>query len=399
MYQPSEEILKRYADVLVKFAANHGKGIKAGDTVCLQLFESAKPLLKYLIQSVVEAGGLPFIDYTPGGVYKTLFDLGSEEQYTYSPRNMMLWKIADMDHLIYIRSEQDKHEYDGVDSSKLMADHVAYKYVFEAREKKENQWKFSWCLALYGTESMANEAGMSLEEYWEQIIKACFLDVDDPIQKWQEVAAEVKSTQDKLNALPIEWLHIVGEDTDLKVQIGTDRKRLIGDGANIPSFEIFISPDRRGTEGRIRFSEPLYQYWILIKWIEFHFENGIITKATAQENEKALLDMLAAENANKIGEFSLTDRRISRITKFMGDTLFDENVWWPYGNTHIAVGNAYKDSYRGDIAQQSKEDWKNLGFNDSAVHTDIVSTTNRTVTATLTDGTEKVIYKDGEFVI
>lgn len=44
-----------------------------------------------------------------------------------------------MDHLIYIRSEQDKHEYDGVDSSKLMADHVAYKYVFEAREKKENQ--------------------------------------------------------------------------------------------------------------------------------------------------------------------------------------------------------------------------------------------------------------------
>lgn len=107
---------------------------------------------------------------------------------------------------------------------------------------------------------MASEAGMSLEEYWEQIIKACFLDVDDPIQKWQEVAAEVKSTQDKLNAIPIEWVHIIGQDVDLKVKIGTDRKWLIGDGANIPSFEIFISPDRRGTEGRIRFSEPLYQY-------------------------------------------------------------------------------------------------------------------------------------------
>jgi aminopeptidase len=58
-----------------------------------------------------------------------------------------------------------------------------------------------------------------------------------------------------------------------------------------------------------------------------------------------LLEMISAENANKIGEFSLTDKRLSRITRFMADTLYDENVGGEYGNTHIAVGNAYKDSY------------------------------------------------------
>jgi aminopeptidase len=70
----------------------------------------------------------------------------------------------------------------------------------------------------------------------------------------------------------------------------------------------------------------LYQYGAFIKGIELHFENGLITKALAAENEQMLLDMIAVENANKIGEFSLTDRRTSRITKFMAETLYDENV-------------------------------------------------------------------------
>jgi aminopeptidase len=83
----------------------------------------------------------------------------------------------------------------------------------------------------------------------------------------------------------------------------------------------------------------------------------------------------------------------------MAETLYDENVWWPYGNTHIAIGSAYKDALRTDPSLPTKEDRENRWFNDSAVHTDIVSTTNRTVTATLSDGSELVIYKDGEFVV
>ena len=81
----------------------------------------------------------------------------------------------------------------------------------------------------------------------------------------------------------------------------------------------------------------------------------------------------------------------------MAQTLFDENVGGPFGNTHIALGKSYHDAYAGDPGSVSQEEWQRLGFNDSTVHTDIVSTTDRVVTAALRGGGERVIYRDGEF--
>ncbi len=109
--------------------------------------------------------------------------------------------------------------------------------------------------------------------------------------------------------------------------------------------------------------------------------------------------MIESPNADKIGEFSLTDSRFSRITKFMAETLYDENIGGSHGNTHIALGSSYHDCYNGNAAKLHKKDWEKLGFNDSSVHTDIISTTPRTVTAFLKNGQEKIIYKNGEFTI
>ncbi|HTY96063.1 MAG TPA: aminopeptidase, partial [Solirubrobacteraceae bacterium] len=121
--------------------------------------------------------------------------------------------------------------------------------------------------------------------------------------------------------------------------------------------------------------------------------------ASAEENEHVLKEMIATDGADRIGEFSLTDRRFSRITRFMAQTLYDENVGGSFGNTHIALGRAYQDAYDGDPGKLAQEDWERLGFNNSSVHTDVVSTTERTVAATLRDGSERVIYSDGEFVL
>ena len=75
--------------------------------------------------------------------------------------------------------------------------------------------------------------------------------------------------------------------------------------------------------------------------------------------------MLKSPNADKLGEFSLTDKRMSRITHVMAETLFDENISGPFGNTHIAIGRAYKDCFRGDARKMTAKDWANHGFNDS----------------------------------
>ncbi len=136
----------------------------------------------------------------------------------------------------------------------------------------------------------------------------------------------------------------------------------------------------------------------MIEGISLEFKNGIVTKFDAKKNKKLLGDMLAVEGANKIGEFSLTDKRLSRITKFMAETLFDENIGGDFGNMHIAVGSGYKDSYDGDPAKITSEQWIDMGFNDSAIHTDIITTTNRKVEAILASGETIFIYKDGGFV-
>jgi aminopeptidase len=246
---------------------------------------------------------------------------------------------------------------------------------------------------------MAKEAGMSLQEYWQQVIEGCYLDKPDPVGEWKRIQAELNRVKTALNALVIQRVHVEAEGIDLWVTLGKDRQWLGGSGRNIPSYELFISPDWRGTEGVIRFNQPLYRFGNLVKDVELEFKAGRVVRAAASEGEDFLKAMIARENADKIGEFSLTDRRISRITRFMADTLFDENMGGPFGNTHVAVGKAYKDSYAGDQFKPTKAEWEAMGFNDSPEHTDIVSTIDRTVTAELQDGSSRVIFRDGQFTV
>lgn len=398
-FVPDAEILDKYAKVLVDFALNSGAGIKPGDVVRLSVADSAKPLFVALRNQVLKSGGIPLTDYLPDGISRDYYDLASPDQLQFFPRKYYQGLADQIDHSIGVISEVNKHELEGVDSSKIMLRQKTVKPFRDWLDAKENQGKFTWTLALYGTPAMANESGMSLKEYWDQIIKACFLDDPDPIAKWRDVFKANNAILQKLNALPIHKLHLEGDGIDLWITLGENRKWLGGSGRNIPSFEVFTSPDWRGTSGFIEFNQPLYRYGNLITDIKLKFENGIVTQSSASKNYEVLKNMLNVENANKIGEFSLTDKRLSRIDKFMAETLFDENISGPFGNTHLALGTAYDDTFSGDLATLTSDLKAKLGFNNSAIHTDIISTTKRQVTAVLTDGSEKLIYKDGLFLL
>ena len=398
-YQPSEELLKKYADVMINFALNGGEGVKMGEVVQLRVSEVAKPLLVALRRAVLKAGAHPIIFYTPDDFAREHYELASDEQLSFFPKKFLKGLVDEIDHTVAVLSETDKKELDGIDSGKIMAAQKALKPYMDWRREKEGTGEYTWTLCMYGTQAMADEVDLSLEEYWDEIVKACYLDDPQPAAKWKALYKDLYEYKDRLDALPIEKLHIEAPDTDLWITIGDNRKWLGGSGRNIPSFELFISPDWRGTEGKIQFTEPLYRYGNLIKDAYLEFKDGRVVKATASSGEAILKEMIAVENADKVGEFSLTDRRFSRITKFMGETLFDENVGGENGNTHIAVGAAYRDSYTGDQSNVSEEEWESMGYNNSVVHTDIVATSNRVVTAYLKDGSNRVIYQDGEYQV
>ncbi len=404
MYVPSQKILKKYADVLIKFALGSGKGIKKGETVFLQIPESSKAMLNPLVESVLEAGGNPLIHYTPEGtdrwlsVDKVFLQKANDAQIAYLPKNILLGRVFDCDHFVSMISTNNMQELKGVDSKKIMVRQTAIKFYKDARDAKENKGKLTWTLALFGTPAMAQEAGLTQRQYWNQIIKACFLDEANPIKKWQNIFTQQTSVKAKLNSLAIETLHVKGDNVDLTIKLGMGRKWLGGSGRNIPSFELFTSPDYRGTNGSVYFNQPLYRYGNLVEGIKLEFKNGQVTKVTAKKNARIVEEMIKVKGANQIGEFSLTDKRFSRITKFMAETLFDENIGGTFGNFHIALGSAYKDAYTGNPDKVTPSQWQKLGYNDSAVHTDIISTEDRVVTATLADGAKKVIYKNGQFV-
>lgn len=394
----TDDILRKYADVMINFAPWSGKGVQKGESVLVNISESGRRMMPFLYEAVLRAGGLPIMKLQAEGMRKMFYEIASDEQLEYYPRNLLLGQNEDVVHRINILSEYDPLEMQGVDSEKIMKRLKAGNFYKEAIFKKSDSGKAFWTLCRYGTEGMAREAGLSLEEYWEQIIKACYLDLDDPKVAWRENFGKIKFIIDYLNKLDIDWVHVESESCDLKVKIGEKRKWLGGSGHNIPSFEVFISPDMRGTEGWICFDQPLYSYGSMVEGIKLKFEDGLVTEASAKKNEKVLLDMIDVKGANMVGEFSLTDKRLSKIDRFMADTLFDENYGGEHGNTHIALGAAYKDSYSGDdFKDLTDDDWKKLGFNESAVHTDIVSTVDRKVTAYLKDGSSEVIYKDGMF--
>jgi aminopeptidase len=220
------------------------------------------------------------------------------------------------------------------------------------------------------------------------------------VKKWKEVNDMIHQKRDILNDMKIEYVHVVWPDEDLKVKIWSDRARAAGSGCNIPSFEIFTSPDCRDINWRVRFNQPLYRYGNLIEWIELEFKDGFVTKAHATKNDNILQDMIKIDWMKQVWEFSLTDARTSKITKFMAETLFDENVWWQYGNTHIALWMAFDECYNWDKTKLDNPEFKkSIGLNTSAEHVDIISTANRTVTATLGDWSQKIIYENWMFTI
>ncbi|HEX4467225.1 MAG TPA: aminopeptidase [Solirubrobacteraceae bacterium] len=401
-YIPPQQIIERYASVLVDFALGGGRGVQPGEVVRVVAPESAKPLYAELNRAVWRAGGHVIGAYQPDdfgatNLARDFFQMADGAQLDHLSSTYMRGLVDDMDHQVSVLADADPHALDSVDPAKIMRRGEAMRPVIDWRGDKENAGKFTWTLGLYGTPGMAAEAGMTVEEYWEQIIHACFLDHEDPLAQWREVGERLDATREQLNALEIEKLHVEGEDANLWVSLGEHRRWLGGRGRNIPSFEVFTSPDWRGTEGWIYCNQPLYRYGNLVKGIRLQFADGRVTQASAEQNERVLTEMIATEGADRVGEFSLTDKRFSRITRFMAHTLYDENVGGAFGNTHIAVGRSYQDAYDGDPSAVTPEQWEHLGFNTSSVHTDIVSTTDRVVTATLRGGEERVIYRNGEF--
>lgn len=403
-YTPSDKILQKYASLIVNFGmqTRDGKKLHKGASVRFVVPEVAKPMYYHLQQEILKAGFNPIGVYLPDNDDKYKFDFdfyqtANNDQINFYAKDLNDGIVKQIDGSIRIIADSDPNSLKNADQKKVITKSNSSKEFKDAFFKKVDSGKLAWTLALYGTDAMASEANMTSKMYWQQIIKACYLDSADPTKEWFKINKTVQKTADGLSDMSIVKVLIKGNDVNLEIGIGEDRKWVAGGGNNIPSYEVFTSPNYRQVNGWIKFNQPHFKYGSRIDGIKLEFKEGQVVKFEATDGYELLKNMLKTKGGNFLGEFSLTDARLSRITKPMAEILFDENMGGKYGNTHVALGSSFHDCYKFDGSKFNDKKWDKLGYNNSTVHSDLISTTNRTVTATLADGSTKVIYKNGQF--
>jgi len=284
------------------------------------------------------------------------------------------------------------------DPSDIAAAARARKPFRDILDRRELQGAFSWTLCLFPTPGLAEKAGLSLEEYARQVARACYLDKADPLAEWKQTMSRVRELKKWLDGLGARKFRIETEHMDLEVDPGASRKWEGLTGHNIPSFELYLSPDWRGTRGVYYADQASYRGGNFVQGVRLEFVDGRVVDAKAERGERFLLEQVRMdEGASRLGEFSLTDKRFSAIDRFMAMTLFDENFGGDYGNCHVALGASYPSTYAGDASTLTEETRRELGFNSSALHWDLVNTEPKTVTATLAEGRTQVIYENGVF--
>jgi aminopeptidase len=391
--------LDRYADVLLWGLKTARKGrFRKGDVVLLQYETAAIKLAEVLYAKLIDMGMNP--------VQRPVWTCTMEQTFYERSKGRQLFFVPPgekemMAHLngrIFLRAPDSITHLRDIDPSKIGKFLVARKPLRDILDRREEQGVYSWTLCTAPTPELARQARSSLKRYSDQIIRACYLDEENPVERWQWIYKVVGEIKKWLNGLPVKAFVVESETIDLRITPGEKRRWIGISGHNIPSFELFLSPDWRGTEGTYFANLPSFRSGNYVEDIRITFEKGVARTLTAKSGEAFAKKQIAMDRGAKaLGEFSLTDRRFSRIDRFMADTLFDENHGGRFGNCHIAVGSSYSDTYSGNPKELTKDLRRRLGFNDSALHWDLVNTEKKAVTAVLKTGERQIIYDGGEF--
>ncbi|HOW89588.1 MAG TPA: aminopeptidase, partial [Elusimicrobiales bacterium] len=383
----SQVQLEKYADALLWGLTTARPGFRKYDVVLLRCDLEGRELGEAVNRKLVRAG------------YNVVFRFGAtpgleRDFYAYSDKKQRAFIAAgdrefygSVNGNIYIHAPASLTHLKDIDPSRQSEVAVARKTLRDIMTGNEEKGRFGWTLCTFPTAELARQARLSVREYAGQIIKACFLDEKDPAAKWNEIYRSSREIKKWLASLKIDSVRTESASMDLTVKVGGMRRFLGISGHNIPSFEIFTSPDWRGTEGRYYANLPSFRGGNYVEGVRLEFRRGRAVKISAEKGGEYVRKIMAADRgASQLGEYSLTDRRFSRIDRFMADTLFDENHGGRHGNCHIAIGDSYSDTYAGDVSKLTPLRKKALGYNSSAVHWDMVNTEDKRVTATLSGG-------------
>lgn len=278
-----------------------------------------------------------------------------------------------------------------------------YRYLQENNE-------VSWCIAAVATEEWGNiifkDDSNAKEKLWNVIFDICMINDNDPCQAWTNKMAQNKKFCQKLTNLNIKTLHYQNSlGTDLTIELSQNNIWCGGASdiksdnliVNIPTEEVFTTPNKFKTNGVVYCSKPLIHSGIVINNIKLTFKNGRVTDYSASSGLEELENIIKFDDeSSMLGEVALVDynSKISNSNIVFYETLFDENA-----ACHIALGNGFKECIKNS-STMSEEELEKVGYNKSKNHVDImIGTKDLSITATTYDNVEIEIFKNGSFNI
>lgn len=242
------------------------------------------------------------------------------------------------------------------------------------------------------------------QKLWDSIFKFTRLDLEDPVQAWKDHVAKLTERKIYLNGKRYATLHLTAPGTDLKVDLAKNHLWLGGsvnrpDGIefvpNLPTEEVFTTPDNRGTNGTISASLPLNMNGVLIEGLKFTFKDGKIVDFSADTGEETIAKLLEMDDgAGRLGEIALVPNGspIAQSGTLFYNTLYDENA-----SNHLAIGRAYAIAVEGG-GTMSDDEKKAAGINHSLIHIDfMVGSDKMNVDGITADGAIEPVMRDGEW--
>jgi aminopeptidase len=395
-----------YTNQMATLAVKLGANVQPGQIVAVSS-EPGKEQLARAIAEAAYAAGAKFVDLTVFDVYfKRARALNAErDTLGYVPPWLGERVLALGDHRaarISLSGPVAPHALDDVDPDLISLDRLPR--VPESM-KVLNEATTNWTIVPCPTPAWASlvyprlEPAAALDRLWNEIAHVTRLDEPDPVAAWESRLAELKRVSSALDQLQIDRLHFEGPGTDLTVGLLPSSRWLAAkfetaDGIehqpNIPTEEVFTTPDPGRVEGVVRSTKPLFTSGTTVTGLEIRFEGGRAVHVDAEQGAEVVRGMIAAdEGAARLGEVALVDRegRIGPLGTVFFDTLLDENA-----ASHVALGHGYVAGV-ADAADVERA-------NKSVIHTDfMIGSNDVSVTGFESNGNAVPLLRDGTWQI
>ncbi|MBA3347159.1 MAG: aminopeptidase [Actinobacteria bacterium] len=374
----SEERLEQYARLTVDVGANIG----AGQVLWLTGHVENADFLRAVARVAYEKGARYVdVDYVDGHARHARIEHADEETLGWTPP----WVLSKVDFiaeehgaLIQVAGDPNPELFADLDGSRVGKTRM--RELSERYLTAMNKRLINWAIVAYPNAGWAESifGEPDVERLWAAVATATRLDEPDPVAAWKTHIDKLVARAEQLNERRFDAIRFRGPGTDLTVgltprsvwctalETTVDGRRHV---VNMPTEEVFTTPDRRRTEGVVRSTKPLAVLGNIVRDLEVRFEGGRVVGVEASTGADVIREQLRQDDgANLLGEVALVDgeSRVGKTGIVFLNTLFDENA-----TCHIAYGAAILEGIEGG-GTASEAELEEIGFNNSTVHTDFM---------------------------